>query len=88
MRKLYVNLRKPTSVINNISFREGRSFIAYSDPSYGLSTYIEISEFDRAVFLLRRIANENLSAVDCEKLAKRFLDEVEVRDRDDIKSST
>lgn len=88
MRKLYVNLRKPTSVVNNMTFREGKSFTAYSDPTHDLSTYIEISEFDRAVFLLRRIANENLSAVDCEKMAKRFLDEVEARDRNDSQSST
>jgi hypothetical protein len=69
MKKLYVNLRKPTSVMNNITFNEGKSYVAYSDETPGLTPYVVYEEYEILLEALKRIANENLSAVDCEKIA-------------------
>jgi len=69
MKKLYVNLRKPTSVVNNINFNEGKSYVAYSDETPGLTAFIIYKEHELLLEALKRIANENLSAVDCEKIA-------------------
>jgi hypothetical protein len=76
MKKLYVNLKKPTSVVNNITFNEGKSYLAFSDMTPGLTPYIHFNDYNLLLVTLKRIANENLSAVDCEKVAKLAIEGV------------
>lgn len=71
--KLYVNLRKPKNVINNINFEEGKVFEAFTSATSGYAVYYHQASVFRMIEILKRISVENLSAVDCEKLAKSVL---------------
>ena len=75
MKPLYINFNKPKSVMSNITFNEHKMFEAHTSDQPGYEMYVSVKQVNKYIEVLRRIAVDNLSAVDCERLAKDVLGE-------------
>jgi len=75
MKSLYVNKRKPKNIMSNLTFKEHKMYEAHEAEQVGFEEYVPVKKLNKYEEVLRRIANESLSAVDCEKLAKGVLGE-------------
>lgn len=70
---LYVNLKKATNVIDNVTFKEGKKYEAFTQfhPSY--EEYAPSPQVKNYIKALKKIANEKLSQSDCQKIANKAL---------------
>jgi len=73
---LYIDLKNPRDVATNSSFRASPEFVASPDYYKGFTAYTPKADLGKLVKVLTIIANENLSARDCEVMAIATLREV------------
>lgn len=70
---LFINFNKPKNVMSNITFREHKMYEAHTEHQNGYVRYVKSDLVEKYETVLKRIANENLSAKDCESFAKAAL---------------
>lgn len=76
MESVFINKNKPKNVMSNLTYSEHKVYEAHSVRQSGLMEYVDLDSFNKFKMTLFRIANENLSAKDAEKISVAVLKEV------------
>ena len=76
MNSIYVNKAKAKTMISNFTHKEHKVYEAHTINQHGFQEYVDLDSFNEFKIALARIANDNLSAKDAEKIATSVMKRV------------